>query len=30
MQVLLADFVTVFVMDRVLDFLLGSAKLRQH
>ena len=30
MQVLLADFATVFIMDRVLDFLLGSAKLRQH
>lgn len=30
MQVLLADFVTVYVLDRILDFLLGSAKLRQH
>lgn len=30
MHVLLADFVAVFILDRILDFLLGSAKLRQH
>ncbi|XP_068689455.1 endoplasmic reticulum transmembrane helix translocase-like [Montipora foliosa] len=29
-QVLLADFAVVFVMDRILDFLFGSARLRQH
>ncbi|XP_027037103.1 manganese-transporting ATPase 13A1-like [Pocillopora damicornis] len=30
MHVLLADFVAVFVLDRILNYLLGSAKLRQH
>ncbi|XP_067057939.1 endoplasmic reticulum transmembrane helix translocase-like isoform X1 [Acropora muricata] len=29
-QVLLADFAIVFVIDRILDFFLGSANLRKH
>ena len=29
-QVLFADFVGVFLLDRILDFLLGSAKLRKR